>query len=159
MMSSISSVRLPRSDLLTPTASYSTSFQPTPAPRITRLSDRNWSVASSLASITGLRSGMIRIDVPEPDPLGHAGGDRQRRQRLEPVDRVEPLRREQVVGDEQRVEAELLDRRANALMPRARSGPSPSQMYEGRKTPNRPTSLMKLDLLGHVAGFVAQRPR
>ena len=27
-------------------------------------------------------------------------------------------------------------------MPRARSGPSPSQTYEGRKTPNRPTSLM-----------------
>ena len=64
MMSSISSVRLPRSDLCTPTASYSTSFQPTPAPRMTRLSDRNWSVASSLARITGLRSGMIRIDVP-----------------------------------------------------------------------------------------------
>ena len=32
--------------------------------------------------------------------------------------------------------------RAKALMPRARSGPSPSQTYEGRKTPNRPTSLM-----------------
>src|SRR4029077_2145825 len=32
--------------------------------------------------------------------------------------------------------------RANALMPRARSGPSPAQMYEGRKTPNRPTSLI-----------------
>ena len=30
--------------------------------------------------------------------------------------------------------------RANALMPRARSGPSPSQMYDGRNTPNRPTS-------------------
>ena len=27
-------------------------------------------------------------------------------------------------------------------MPRARSGPSPSQMYDGRKTPNRPTSLI-----------------
>src|SRR3990170_4816804 len=26
-------------------------------------------------------------------------------------------------------------------MPRDRSGPSPSQMYEGRKTPNRPISL------------------
>ena len=64
MMSSISSVRLPRSDLWTPTASYSASFQPTPAPRITRLSERNWSVASSFARITGLRSGMIRIDVP-----------------------------------------------------------------------------------------------
>ena len=25
--------------------------------------------------------------------------------------------------------------RANDLMPRARSGPSPSQMYDGRKTP------------------------
>ncbi len=64
MMSSISSVRFPRSDFLTPTASYSTSFHPTPAPRITRSSDRNWSVASSLARMTGLRSGMIRIDVP-----------------------------------------------------------------------------------------------
>ena len=111
MMSSISSVRLPRSDLWTPTASYSASFQPTPAPRITRLSDRNWSVASSLARSTGLRSGMIRIDVPEADPLRRrpaatASAD----QRLEPVHRVEPLRREQVVGDEQRVEAELLHR-------------------------------------------------
>ena len=64
MMSSISSVRFPRSDFFTPTASYSASFQPTPAPRITRLSDRNWSVASSLASSTGLRRGMIRIEVP-----------------------------------------------------------------------------------------------
>ena len=64
MMSSISSVRLPRSALWTPTASYSASFQPTPAPRIIRLSDRNWSVASSFARSTGLRSGMTRIDVP-----------------------------------------------------------------------------------------------
>ena len=64
MMSSISSVRFPRSDLWTPTASYSASFQPTPAPRIIRFSDRNWRVASSLASITGLRSGMIRMEVP-----------------------------------------------------------------------------------------------
>ena len=32
--------------------------------------------------------------------------------------------------------------RANVRMPRARSGPSPSQMYEGRKTPNRPISLI-----------------
>src|SRR6266705_398542 len=31
--------------------------------------------------------------------------------------------------------------RAKSFMPRARSGPSPSQMYEGRKTPNRPISL------------------
>src|SRR6266478_5793879 len=30
---------------------------------------------------------------------------------------------------------------ANDLIPRARSGPSPSQTYEGRNTPNRPTSL------------------
>ena len=109
-MSSISSVRLPRSDLWTPTASYSASFQPTPAPRMTRFSDRNWSVASSLASITGLRSGMIRIEVPEADALRRAGRDGQRRQRLEQVDRVEPLGREQVVGDEERVEPELLDR-------------------------------------------------
>ena len=64
MMSSISSVRLPRSDLWTPTASYSASFQPTPAPRITRLSERNWSVASSFARRTGLRSGMTRTEVP-----------------------------------------------------------------------------------------------
>ena len=64
MMSSISSVRRPRSDLWTPTASYSASFQPTPPPRTTRLSLRNWSVASSLARSTGLRSGMIRIEVP-----------------------------------------------------------------------------------------------
>ena len=33
-------------------------------------------------------------------------------------------------------------RRANDLIPRARSGPSPSQTYEGRNTPNRPTSVM-----------------
>src|SRR4029079_11350259 len=32
--------------------------------------------------------------------------------------------------------------RAKSLMPRARSGPSPSQMYDGRKTPNRSTSAM-----------------
>src|SRR4051794_15532886 len=32
--------------------------------------------------------------------------------------------------------------RANCLMPRARSGPSPSHTYDGRKTPNRPTSLI-----------------
>ncbi len=64
MMSSISSVRRPRSALRTPTASYSASFQPTPAPRIIRFSDRNWSVASSFARSTGLRSGMIRIEVP-----------------------------------------------------------------------------------------------
>src|SRR5574338_137531 len=32
--------------------------------------------------------------------------------------------------------------RANVLIPRARSGPSPSQMYDGRNTPNRPTSAM-----------------
>ena len=46
--------------------------------------------------------------------------------------------------------------RANALIPRARSGPSPSQTYEGRKTPNRPISR-------HVADVplwcTAQRPR
>ena len=45
--------------------------------------------------------------------------------------------------------------RAKALMPRARSGPSPSQTYEGRKTPNRPTSLMCVHL---VQGF-SHRPR
>src|SRR6478672_6025459 len=33
-------------------------------------------------------------------------------------------------------------RRAKALIPRARSGPSPSQTYDGRNTPNRPTSVM-----------------
>src|SRR6185295_19953447 len=33
-------------------------------------------------------------------------------------------------------------RRAKVLMPRARSGPSPSQTYDGRKTPKRPTSVM-----------------
>src|SRR6476659_4223342 len=33
--------------------------------------------------------------------------------------------------------------RANCLMPRARSRPSPSQMYEGRKTPKRPISLTR----------------
>src|SRR5919112_3095628 len=37
--------------------------------------------------------------------------------------------------------------RANCLIPRARSGPSPSQTYEGRKTPNRPTSLTWLTSL------------
>src|SRR4051812_20811885 len=31
---------------------------------------------------------------------------------------------------------------ANCLIPRARSGPSPSHTYDGRKTPNRPTSLI-----------------
>src|SRR3954470_16363079 len=101
MMSSISSVRLPRSDLWTPTASYSASFQPTPAPRITRLSDRNWRVASSLARRTGLRNGMIRIGGADPHPLGHPGRDRERQERLEPVHRIEALADEQVIGDEQ----------------------------------------------------------
>ena len=109
-MSSISSVRLPRSDLWTPTASYSASFQPTPAPRMKRLSDRNWSVASSLARITGLRSGMIRIEVPSRTRSVDAGRHGERGQRLEEVDRVEPLGRQQVVGDEQRVEPEVLHR-------------------------------------------------
>ena len=63
-MSSISSVRRPRSLFWTPIAWYSNSFQPTPAPRMKRFSDRNWSVASSFARSTGLRSGMIRIEVP-----------------------------------------------------------------------------------------------
>src|SRR3954464_8905771 len=101
MMSSISSVRRPRSDLWTPTASYSTSFQPTPAPRTTRLSDRNWSVASSLAGRTGVGGGARGGVEPgggrgiggvrrrEPPPLVHAGGHGERQDRLEPVHRVE----------------------------------------------------------------------
>src|SRR4051794_4636229 len=38
--------------------------------------------------------------------------------------------------------------RAKALMPLARSAPSPSQMYDGRNTPKRPMSLMVGWLLG-----------
>ena len=75
---------------------------------MTRLSDRNWSVASSLARMTGLRSGMIRIDVPRRTcsvaPAATASvvsGSSQ-------FDAVEALGRQQVVGDEQRVEPELL---------------------------------------------------
>ena len=50
--------------------------------------------------------------------------------------------------------------RANALIPRARSGPSPSQTYDGRNTPNRPTSLIDASSLRAVL-FVpwGQRPR
>src|SRR5690348_8202394 len=44
--------------------------------------------------------------------------------------------------------------RANCLIPRARSGPSPSHTYDGRKTPNRPTSLT-WQLLRCVAGSAA----
>ena len=45
----------------------------------------------------------------QPHALGHAGGHGQRQERLEEGDRVEALGREQVVGDEERVEAEVLD--------------------------------------------------
>src|SRR5688500_8303692 len=34
--------------------------------------------------------------------------------------------------------------RANSLMPWARSGPSPAQMYEGRNTPNRSSSVTSM---------------
>jgi hypothetical protein len=57
---------------------------------------------------------MIRIDVPRRT---RSGSDRERRQRLEPVDRVEPLADEQVVGDEQRVEPKVLDGARELLDP------------------------------------------
>ena len=44
----------------------------------------------------------------QPDALGRAGGDRERRQRLQERGGVEVLRRQQVVGHEERVEAQLL---------------------------------------------------
>ena len=46
----------------------------------------------------------------QPDALGHAGRDGERGEWLEERHRVEALGREQVVGDEQRVEAQVLDR-------------------------------------------------
>ena len=45
--------------------------------------------------------------------------------------------------------------RAKVLMPRARSVPSPSQMYEGRKTPKRPISLIHV----RSSWWTAYRPR
>ena len=144
MMSSISSVRLPRSDLLTPTASYSASFQPTPAPRMTRLSDEELERRQLLGQDDRVAQRHDQDRGAEPDPLGRAGRDRQGRQRLEPVDRVEPLADQQVVGDEQASRSRAPPPCGRtSLMPRARSGPSPSQMYDGRKTPNRPTSAMR----------------
>ena len=53
----------------------------------------------------------------EPDALRRAGGDRERRQGFEPVDRVEPLADQQVIGDEQRVEPELLHGAGELLDP------------------------------------------
>jgi len=48
-----SSLRLPRSDLWTPTASYSASFQPTPTPAISRPPDIRSIVAKLFAVATG----------------------------------------------------------------------------------------------------------
>ena len=59
-----SSVRLPRSAKGTPMASNSSSSHPTPMPSSTRPPE-SWSrVATSLARMTGLRCGRIRIPVP-----------------------------------------------------------------------------------------------
>ncbi len=59
-----SSVRLPRSAKGTPMASNSSSSHPTPMPSSTRPPE-SWSrVATSLARVTGLRCGRIRIPVP-----------------------------------------------------------------------------------------------
>ena len=84
-MSSISSVRFPRSDLWTPTASYSASFQPTPAPGSSGSRTGTGAWRSSLASRTGLRSSMIRIDVPRRTrsvtPAATARADRARGRR------------------------------------------------------------------------------
>ena len=44
----------------------------------------------------------------ELDPLGHRGDVRQRHQRVEPADPVEAMRGDDVVGDPQRVETQLL---------------------------------------------------
>ena len=79
---------------------------------------------------------------PEADALRDAGGDRQRRERLEERHRVEPLRGEQVVGDEQRVEAEVLDlarERLDAARPLASRRP-PRCRRAGRPRTGRPRS-------------------
>ena len=62
-----------------------------------------------------MRSGMIRIEVPSRTRSVTPAATARVEERLEPVDRVEPLADEQVVGDEQRVEAELLDRARERL--------------------------------------------
>ena len=64
-----SSVRLPRSLNGTPSAANSASSQPTPAPRISRPSDRFCNVASSLASGSGCRIGSTSTLVPSPTRL------------------------------------------------------------------------------------------
>ena len=43
----------------------------------------------------------------EPDAFGYRGDMRQGHQRIEPADPIEPMRRDDVVGDPQRVELEL----------------------------------------------------
>ena len=59
-----SSVRAPRSENGTPTASASSRSQPTPTPRITRPPDSTSVVATRFASCTGLWSGSTTIPVP-----------------------------------------------------------------------------------------------
>ena len=59
-----SSIRRPRSWNGTPSAANSPSSQPTPAPRISRPSEKFCSVASSLASGSGWRSGNTSTEVP-----------------------------------------------------------------------------------------------
>ena len=54
---------------------------------------------------------------PQSDALGHPRRDRERENRLQPVHRVEPLPDEQMIGDEQRVEAEVLDGSRKCLDP------------------------------------------
>ena len=61
-----SSMRRPRSWNGTPSAANSASIQPTPAPRISRPSDRLCNVASSFASGSGWRIGRTSTLVPSP---------------------------------------------------------------------------------------------
>ena len=64
-----SSIRRPRSRNGTPSAANSAAIQPTPAPRISRPSDRFCNVANSLASGNGWRIGNTRTLVPSPTLL------------------------------------------------------------------------------------------
>ena len=61
-----SSIRRPRSRNGAPSAANSASIQPTPAPRISRPSERFCNVANSLASGSGWRIGNTSTLVPSP---------------------------------------------------------------------------------------------
>ena len=118
------SCRRPKS---TPWSSASARFQPKPTPSVTRPPERWSSVATCLASTIGSCWAASRMPVPEPDARGHGGSGGQRDERVETAlviveahaldERrrdVLPQREVGVLGQPERVEAELLDRRWRA---------------------------------------------